>query len=277
MATQIHPTAVVSDGAQLGEDVVIGPYCIIEDKVEIGDRSHFEPHATVKSFTRMGADCVVNSYAYIGGEPQDLKYHGEESWLVMGDGNRIREYVTIHRGTEGGGGETRLGSGCLIMGYVHIAHDCRLGDGVIISNATSLAGHIGVGNHAVIAGMTGVHQFVKIGDHAFVGAMSGLAQDVPPFAMANGVRAKLYGLNVVGLRRHGFSAETIAALKKAYALLVAKSGSGSRSDALDEVDATLGDIPEVAVFADFIRHSERGICSHARQGNGNGNGEGDGE
>jgi UDP-N-acetylglucosamine acyltransferase len=259
VSVSVHPTAVVGDKVEFGEDVVVGPYCVIENDVVIGDRTKLDAYANVKQFTTLGADNRLHSYACVGGEPQDLKYQGEKSKLVIGDRNVIREFVTIHRGTEGGGGVTSIGDECLLMAYVHLAHDCRIGNRVIISTGVMLAGHIEVGDYAAFGGMSGVHQFVRIGEYAFVGAKCGVAQDVPPFTLASGERAKLHGLNSIGLRRGGFSMETFSALKSAYKLFF-RSGM-ERSKALDEIEKDYSEIPEVMSFTAFIRASERGVTS----------------
>jgi UDP-N-acetylglucosamine acyltransferase len=263
VASDIHPSAVVDPGAELGADVRIGPGCIVESDVVVGDGCRLEPYCQVKRFTRMGRENHLHSHAIVGGEPQDLKFHGEESLLLMGDNNVVREFVTIHRGTEGGGGETTIGSGCLIMAYVHIAHDCRLGDAVILSNAANLAGHILIHDRAVVGGMTGVHQFTRIGEHAFVGAMSGVAQDIPPYMLATGNRAKLHGPNLIGLRRAGFDQQALSMLKKAYALIF-RSGT-ERREALAEAERLYGS-PEVERLVQFIRESERGTATASRNG-----------
>ncbi len=264
MSVTIHPSAVVDPKAKLGENVDIGPFCVVEDNVELGDGTRLDAFATVKSHTSMGAGNRVHSYACVGGEPQDLKYHGEESRLTIGDNNAIREYVTIHRGTQDGGGLTSIGSGCLLMAYVHIAHDCHLRDGVILSNAVSLAGHVLIEEHASIGGMTGVHQYVRIGKGAFLGAMSGLGQDLPPYMLAAGARASLHGPNLIGLRRRKAPQETIAAVKTAYKRIF-RSGD-LRQDSLDLVLQEFSAINEVANLVDFIRSSERGVVSPAKNG-----------
>jgi len=268
MSVEIHPTAVVHPGAEIGEGSVVGPYCIIEDRVVLGKNTRMDAFSQVKSYTRMGEGNRVYSYALIGEEPQDLKFHGEDSWVEIGDNNRIREFVTIHRGTEGGAAVTRVGSGCLLMAYVHLAHDCILGNGVIMSNAASLAGHVDVGDNAIIGGMTGIHQFVRIGKNAFIGGMTGVGLDVPPFCLASGDRARLHGLNLVGLTRRGMPKEKISALKSAYKTIF--RSNLDREQALAEVEQTLGQYQEVAEFLDFIRTSERGITPAAK-GNNKGN------
>ncbi len=168
MSRQIHPTAIVSPKAELGENVCIGPYAIVEDKVEIGDNCQIDSFAQIKNFTKIGQNNHLFSYAFVGEIPQDLKFKGEESWLIIGNNNRIREFTTLHRGTEEGGGVTKIGNNCLLMAYTHVAHDCEIGDSVILANCATLAGHVKVGNHATIGGLSAVHQFVHIGDYALL-------------------------------------------------------------------------------------------------------------
>jgi UDP-N-acetylglucosamine acyltransferase len=276
--TKIHPTAIVAPGAELGPGVVIGPYCIVEDKVILGAGTVLEPFAQIKRYVRMGQKNRIASHAIIGGEPQHLGFKGEETWVEMADGNTIREFTTIHRGTVQGSGRTTLGSNCFIMGYVHIAHDCQLGNGVIMVNQVGLAGHVVIGDNAFIGAMSGVHQFVRIGERAFIGALSGIGKDVPPFTRATSgrdldgaatgqmdLRATLHGINTIGLRRSGFSNETIMALKKAYAMIFRTDKT--REQALAEVEENLPQYPEVMRFVDFIRSSKRGVTPPA-PGNG---------
>lgn len=264
MASKIHHTATIHPDAQVGRNVEIGPGCVVEADVYIGDYTRLEPYSQIKRYTRLGNECHVHSFAVVGGEPQDLKFQGEESWLEIGDKTTIREFATIHRGTEGGGGTTRIGAGCLLMSYVHVAHDCQLGNGVILSNSVNLAGHIEIRDRAVVGGMTGVHQFTRIGEFAFVGAMSGVAQDIPPYTLATGNRAKLRGLNLIGLRRAGFSHDAISALKKTYMMLF-RSGK-ERREALAEAEGLHGACEEVMRMIGFIRESERGVASAMRNG-----------
>lgn len=266
MSATIHPTAVVDPGAELGRDVSVGPFCIVERDVVIGDGTVLEGASQVKAHTRMGKGNRLYTHAIVGGEPQDLKFHGEKTLLEVGDNNVFREFCTIHRGTENGGGVTRIGNGGLFMAYVHVAHDCILGDGVIMSNASSLAGHVVIGDHVIIGGMSGVHQFVHIGEFGFVGAMSGLGQDLPPYMLCTGARAYLHGLNLIGLRRRGFPAETLSALKKAYKTIF-RSGR-ERQEALAAVMDEFGEVPQVAKLVDFIRASARGIVTPAARGAG---------
>ncbi len=264
MSVIIHPTAVVDPGAELGKDVAVGPFCIVEQDVAIGDGTTLDACSQVKAHTRMGRGNRLHTHAIVGGEPQDLKFHGEKSLLEVGDNNVFREFCTIHRGTENGGGVTRIGNGGLFMAYVHVAHDCILGDGVIMSNASSLAGHVVIGDHVIIGGMCGVHQFVHVGEFGFVGAMSGLGQDLPPYMLASGARARLHGLNLIGLRRRGFPAEALSALKKAYKTIF-RSGR-ERQEALASVMEEFGAVPQVAKLVDFIRGSARGIVTPAVRG-----------
>ncbi|NJB68877.1 UDP-N-acetylglucosamine acyltransferase [Desulfobaculum xiamenense] len=259
MSTVIHPTAVVDPGAQLGENVVVGPYAIIEADTRIGDNTHIDAFAQIKRFTTMGSDNHIHSNSLVGGDPQDIKFKGAETTLVMGDRNIIREFTTIHRGTPGGRGETRIGSDCMIMAYAHVAHDCRLSDHSILTNCVMLAGHVDVGYHAVVGGMCGVHQFSRIGDYAFIGGMTGVTMDVPPYCMAAGTRGSLRGLNTIGLRRAGISREAIRGLKEAYMAIF--RSELTRQEALSKVEAEESEIPEVRHFLEFIRSSERGCLS----------------
>lgn len=259
MATQIHPSAFVHESAQLGEDVTIGPCAVVEANVTIGDRTRVDAFASIKNFTRIGMDNHIHSYACVGGDPQDLKYHGEESWLEIGNGNTIREFSTQHRGTEGGGCLTRIGNNNLLMAYTHVAHDCVLGDNIVMSNNATLAGHVTVGNYVIISGLSAVHQFVRIGDHAFVAGMSGLPQDLPPFMLAVGGRACIHGPNLVGLRRMQASREVISALKTAFRLLW--HSETPRKEALEQIEYEYGQSPEIMELVNFVRTSERGVLS----------------
>lgn len=262
MSTTIHPTAIVHPRAQLGLDVRIGPYAIIEEDVRIGDGSVIDASAHVKCFTTLGTDNHVFSMACVGGEPQDLKFHGEITTLVIGDRNKIREFSTIHRGTEGGGGITTVGSDNLMMAYSHIAHDCTVGNNNVLANAATLAGHVTVGDHVVVGGLSATHQFVQIGDFAFIGGKTGVAQDVPPFMLAVGERASLRGLNLIGLRRFGFTSEEIQALKATYKLIW--RSNQERNEVLQQVETELGYFPQVMKLLDFIRSSKRGTITPER-------------
>jgi UDP-N-acetylglucosamine acyltransferase len=243
---RIHPTAVVSPHAVVGAHVVVGP------ETWIG------PHAVVDGRTTLGARNRIFSFASVGTVPQDLKYRGEESTLVVGDDNLIREYVSMNPGTAGGGMETRVGNGCLFMVSSHVAHDCRVDDRVILANGAALGGHVTVERHAIVNGLAGVHQFVRVGESAFCAAGAMVSQDVPPYCTVAGDRARLYGLNLLGLRRRGFDTETIVALKRAYRLLFL--GRSAQREALERTEAELGQVPEVARLVAFVRASERGVC-----------------
>lgn len=262
METTIHPTAVIDSGAVLGAGVRIGPYVIVEADVRIGDHTVIDAGAQIKRFTSLGTNNHVHSMACVGGEPQDLKYRGEDSELIIGDRNKIREFSTIHRGTEGGGGCTRVGSDNLMMAYSHIAHDCIVGNNNVLANAATLAGHVIVGDEVVVGGLSAVHQFVNIGDHAFIGGKTGVAQDVPPFMLAVGERATLRGLNLIGLRRHDFTSEEIQGLKAAYKLIW--RSNRERNEVMQQVETELGHIAPVMALVDFIRSSKRGTITPER-------------
>lgn len=257
MAVQIHPSAFVAESAKLGEDVVVGPCAVIEDDVVVGDRCKIDSFASVKRYTSMGSDNHIHSYAAIGGEPQDLKFDGEKTFLEIGNGNKIREFSTVHRGTEGGGGVTKVGNENLLMAYTHIAHDCVLANEIVMSNGATLAGHVVVESQAILAGLCAVHQFVRIGRNAFVGGMSGISQDLPPFMLAVGNRAGVHGPNLVGLRRMRASRDLISALKNAYKMIW--HSKTPRKEALEQLEYELGNYSEVIDFVQFIRESERGI------------------
>ena len=260
MSTQIHPTAIVHPDAELGEGVVVGPYASIEENVFIGARTRIDAHASIKKFVRMGEDNHIYSHACVGGDPQDLKFHGEESWLELGSRNRVREFSTLNRGTEAGGGLTKIGDDNLFMAYCHVAHDCRVGNSVVFSNAATLAGHVDVDDYAILGGLSAVHQFCRVGKHAFLGAMSGMGQDLPPYMLASaskGVNSVVYGPNAVGLRRLGASQELIAALRQSYRIIWLQKIP--RQQALEQVLAEYGNFPEIASLIDFLRTAERGF------------------
>jgi len=253
----VHPTALVEPGAELAAGVQVGAYAIVGSQVRVGSRTCVGSHTILEGRTEIGADCRIGSHVIIGAPPQDVKYHGEPTRLVIGDRTLVREFATIHRASTGGSGVTSIGPESFIMAYAHVAHDCQLGEGVIMANQASLAGHVEIGRCAVIGGMSGVHQFVRIGEYAFLGACSAVLQDIPPFVKAQGNRAKPFGLNVVGLRRQGVSAEAIQALKQAYRI-VFLSGLNT-SQALAQLEQELSGTPEVQRFVDFIKRSQRGI------------------
>ncbi len=253
----VHPTALVDPQAELAEGVTIGPFAIVGPEVRIGPGTSIGSHTVLEGRTELGAECRIGSHVVIGAPPQDVKYHTEPTQVLIGEGTMVREFATIHRASTGGSGVTRVGPRCFIMAYAHVAHDCQLAEHVIMANQASLAGHVEIGRFALLGGMTGVHQFVRIGEFAFLGACSAVLQDIPPYVKAQGNRAKPFGLNGVGLRRHGFSVDTILALKEAYRVVFA-SGLNT-SQALAQVAERFGGSPEVQHFVDFIKRSTRGI------------------
>ena len=257
--TNIHPTAVVDPGAELGAGVEIGPYCVIYAGVQIGDGCWLQNHVTVDGPTKIGRNNRFYAYGSIGQRSQDLKYEGEPTHLEIGDGNSFREFATVNRGTAPGS-YTRVGSGGNFLAYSHIAHDCTVGDGVIFSNNGTLAGHIEMGDHAILGGLTAVHQFCRVGRHAITGGCSKIVQDVPPFMIADGNPAEVRGINAVGLGRHGFAEESIRALKEAYKVIYKRNLNVSDAVAqLKEAHAEGGGDPLVRELVAFIEGSQRGI------------------
>ena len=254
----IHPTAVVSHKARIEEGVEIGPYSIIDSDVRIGKNTIIGPHVVIKAHTDIGEGCRFFQFSSIGEVPQDLKFKGEETKVIIGSHNTIREFVTIHRATTDDTGVTIIGDHNLIMAYCHVAHNCKLGNHIVMANAANLGGHVHVEDFAIISGLTGIHQFTRIGTHCIIGGASAVNKDIPPFVTASGNFAKLYGLNLIGLKRRGFKEETIMALKEAYKIIF--RSSLLLSDALERVGREIDDIPEVRHLIDFIRNSERGIC-----------------
>ena len=253
----IHQTAVVHANAELDESVEVGPFAVIGDNVRVHAGTTIGAHVVIDPYVTIGPDCRIFQFAAIGAIPQDLKFGGETTRVEIGRGCVVREFVTIHRGTREGGGCTQIGDGCLLMAYTHVAHDCRIGNHVIMSNAATLAGHIHIGDHATIGGLVAIHQFVRIGAYAFIGGKSAVPKDVPPYVIASGDRVKLHGLNKVGLKRHGFSAETMTALKKTYRIIF-RIGI-TMNEAIERVRAEVDPLPEVVRFLDFIESSNRGI------------------
>ncbi len=253
----IHPTAIVDPGAELGERVSIGPYSVIGNHVRIGDGARIGPHVAIDPFVEIGSGCEIFQFAAIGAPPQAIKFGGEETWVRIGRNSVIREFVTIHRGTEFGGGLTEVGEENFLMAYCHIAHDCRLGRQVIMANNATLAGHITIGDYVTVGGLVAVHQFVRVGDYAYVGGKSAVVKDIPPYVIAAGDRARLHGLNTVGLKRRGMSDQTLSALKKTYRIIF-RVGL-TLNEALQRVRAEVEPTPEVTGFVDFIQGSTRGI------------------
>jgi len=253
--SQIHQTAIIEDGAKIAENVSIGAYTIIRKDVKIGANTTIGSHTLIEGITTIGEDNQIFSHAVIGSIPQDLKYSGERVELIIGNGNKIREFTLINPGTKGGGSVTRIGDNNLLMGYVHIAHDVIIGNNCILANAATLAGHVELGDGVVIGGMTPIHQFVKIGDLAMVAGASALSQDVPPYCLVEGNRAKLRGLNLTGLRRH-IKVEDINELKRAYKELF------NSNEPMQDVANRLLNSPNIYVvkLANFIKESKRGIA-----------------
>ncbi|NOZ88239.1 MAG: acyl-ACP--UDP-N-acetylglucosamine O-acyltransferase [Deltaproteobacteria bacterium] len=254
----IHPTAVVDPGAVLEGDVVIGPYAVVGDKVTIGEGTRVGAHAVISGETTIGKNNRIHSFSMVGGVPQDLKHNGDLTRLTLGDGNVVREFATIHTGTLDGGGETRIGNDNFFMAYSHVAHDCRIGNKVVMANCATLAGHVAVGDFAVLGGLSGVHQFARIGESSFVAAGAMVSLDVPPFSRVGGDRAKLLGVNALGLKRRGISAETVAVIKRAIRLIFKEDTA--LADGLELAEAELGETPEVARLIEFVRASSRGCC-----------------
>ena len=255
----IHPTAVVEPGASIGADVVIGPYCCIGANAALGDGVELHSHVVVAGRTKIGAGTRIYPFASIGHPPQDLKYKGEPSALEIGCNNVIREHVTMNPGTEGGGMITRVGDNCLFMVGSHVAHDCLIGNHVIMANNATLGGHVQIGDYAILGGLAAVHQFVRIGHHAMIGGMSGVEQDVIPYGSVMGDRARLSGLNIVGLKRRGFSRDNIHALRTAYRLLFAQEGA--INERLEDVSEMFESNETVMEVVSFMRaDSARGVC-----------------
>jgi UDP-N-acetylglucosamine acyltransferase len=257
--SNIHPTADIHPDAQIGNDVTIGPFCCVGQHVTVEDGVQLLSHVVVDGITTIGEGTRIFPFASIGYEPQDLKYHGEQSRLVIGKNNVIREHVTMNPGTEGGGMLTTVGDGCLFMMAAHVAHDCQIGDNVILVNNATLGGHVEIGDWAIIGGLSAVHQFVRIGRHAMVGGMSGVENDVIPYGSVVGNRAHLSGLNLVGLKRRGFSRDTIHDLRRAYRLIFAQEGT--QSERITDVAELFPNVEPIMEIISFMEvDSSRAIC-----------------
>jgi UDP-N-acetylglucosamine acyltransferase len=255
----IHPTALVNDAAILGSNVNIGPYCIIGENITLGDGVNLVSHVVVDGVTTVGANTVVYPFASLGSPPQDLKYNGELSRLEIGCNNVIREQVSMNPGTEGGGMLTKVGNNCLFMVGSHVAHDCMIDDHVILVNNATLGGHVQIAEWAIIGGLSAIHQFVRIGRHAMVGGMSGIENDIIPYGSVIGNRARLQGLNIVGLKRRDFSRDVIHSLRNAYRLLFAQEGT--MTERIEDVSNMMSGVEPVMEIVDFMRaDSSRGIC-----------------
>src|SRR5687767_11385845 len=257
MTSFIHPTAIVSPGAKIGADCYIGAFCVVGDEVTLGEKVRLESHVGVDGKSSVGDETRVFPFVSIGLAPQDLKYKGEPTATEIGRRNHIREFVTIHRGTAGGGGLTRIGDDNLLMAQAHVAHDCQIGNEVIMANAATLAGHVEIADRANIGAYSGVHQFCRIGYEAFVGGYSVVVKDAMPFAIIQGNHAKCYGLNRVGMKRRGYSKETIEKLHSAFHLLL--SAKLNTSQALEKIKQEIKDCKEVDLLVEFIESSKRGV------------------
>lgn len=252
----IHPTAIVDSSAQLGDDVAVGPFSVIENDVIVGSGTQIASHVFIGSGTRLGTNCRVMKGAVLGTDPQDLKFAQEKTWLMIGDNTTIREFCTLNRGTKHSL-KTVVGSHCLLMAYVHVAHDCRIGDNVILANAVNMAGHVTIEEYASVGGMSPIHQFVKIGKHAFIGGGMKVRKDVPPYILAAGEPLKFSGINRVGLTRRGFSQDVLIQLRRAYKVIYRSNLNVSQ--AVSQINETMEIIPEIKEILDFINNSERGI------------------
>ncbi|WP_456403791.1 acyl-ACP--UDP-N-acetylglucosamine O-acyltransferase [Thiolapillus sp.] len=253
----IHPSAIVDEDAQIGADVVVGPFSIIGAGVEIGDGCEIGAHVVIRRNTRLGTNNKVFQFASVGDDPQDKKYAGEETWLDIGDNNVIREFATINRGTAQDQGTTRIGNGNLLMAYTHVAHDCVLGDNTILANAASLGGHVQIHNWAILGGFTMVHQFTRIGAHSFAAMGTAIGKDVPPFMMVSGNPATPHGINTQGLKRRGFDTAALAALKKAYRLLY--RSRLPLKDAQEQIVSLSADNPALLPLVEFLDNPSRSI------------------
>ncbi|HEY6008995.1 MAG TPA: acyl-ACP--UDP-N-acetylglucosamine O-acyltransferase [Geobacteraceae bacterium] len=255
----IDPRAVIQEGAEIHPTAEVGAYAVVGPNVKVGAGTVIGPHAVIEGWTTIGEDCRIFSHAAVGFPPQDLKYKGERTTLTIGDRTMVREFASVHIGTEGGGGATSVGSDCLLMACSHVAHDCTLGDHVILANAATLAGHVIVHDWVIVGGLTAVHQFARLGEHSMIGGCSAVPMDVPPYVTASGNRAKLYGLNTVGLKRRGFDDDSVKALKRAYRVLF--QSEEPMVDLVEQVKQTeeYRHSPEVRKLVEFIEKSERGV------------------
>ncbi len=257
MSSNIHPTAIVDPGARLADGVTVGPYAVIGPRVEIGAGTRIDGGAHVQGPSRIGEENRIFPYACIGFDPQDLKYAGEETWLVVGDRNLFREHCTINRGTGAGGGRTTIGSDNLFMAYTHVAHDSHVGSRTVFSNNGTLAGHVEVADDAVVGAFSSVHQYCRLGRHAYVGGYSVITRDALPFVKTVGVKPACYGINRIGLERKGFTAQDLEPLEAAYRILV--RSNLNTTQALDRLRQELGDDPQASYLADFVAGSQRGV------------------
>ena len=254
----IHPTAIIQTGAKLAENVSIGPYTVVGEHVVIGSGTTVASHVVIEGWTEIGCDNQIYQFSSIGAAPQDLKYAGQETYLKIGDRNRFREFTTLNRGTAEGGGLTSVGNDNLFMAYSHVAHDCIVHDHVVLANGATLAGHVEIESAAILGGLTAIHQFCRVGCNSMTSGGSMVSQDIPPYTVAQGDRAKTVGLNLIGLKRRGFSEEAVRGIKKAYRMIFR---SGLRlEEALEKIDAEIEMSPELDHFVSFIKNSQRGIA-----------------
>jgi UDP-N-acetylglucosamine acyltransferase len=254
----IHETALVHPTAEVADGVEIGPYSIIGEKVKIGKGTRIGPHCVIDQWTVIGQGCQIYQYASLGAPPQHLRYRGEETPVLIGDNNIIREFVTIHRGTSFGNGKTVLGDSNFIMAYAHIAHDCVLGNRIIMSSYAALGGHVEIGDYAIIGGIVAIHQYVRIGTYAFIGGATALTRDIPPYITASGMKVKFYGINVLNLQRHNVSEEVIQGLRRAYKVLF--RSHLTMEEAIKRLqEDPISALPEVRHMVDFIKGSKRGV------------------
>ncbi len=255
----IHPTAIIAPGAELDSTVAVGPYAVIGEHVKIGAGTTIGPHAVIEGQTEIGCDNQIFQFTSIGAIPQDLKFSGEETFLKIGSRNRIREFVTIHLGTETGNGITVVGDDNLLMAYCHVAHDCIVKDHVVMANAATLAGHVEVGDYAILGGLSAVHQFARIGCHVMASGGSMMGQDIAPYSIVQGDRARIVGLNLIGLKRRGFSPQALTNIKKIYKIVF--RSNLNLSEAIEQIEEQFDpSLDEVATYLDFLRKSERGLA-----------------
>jgi len=258
MKTKIHATSIIDPKAELDSSVEIGPFCIVKGGAVLKKGTKLVSNVIIESGSEIGENCVIHPFSSIGFAPQDMKYKGENTKLVIGNNNVIREYVTLHRASVSGSGVTTVGDNNFLMAYAHVAHDCKIGNHVIMANAATLAGHVLVEDYAFIGGVVAVHQFTRIGKHAMIGGFSGIGQDIPPYMIAAGARAKLFGPNTIGLKRHGFSDAVINGIKKAYKILFREKRT--LQDAIKKVKEEIPQSKEIVHLIEFIEKNKRGIC-----------------
>jgi len=259
MSPRVHPTAIVHPKAELADGVTVGPYAVIGEHVRIGRGTRIDSHVVIEGWTEVGEECQVHSFVSLGAPPQHLKYGGEETYVRIGSHNILREYVTVNRATAFGGGVTSLGEHNVLMAYVHVAHDCHVGNHVVMANAATLAGHITIGDHAIVGGLVGIHQFVRIGPYSMIGGCSAVGMDVPPFMRAaGGYRARLFGINTIGLKRQGFSDDRIRRLKQVYLMLF--RSEDRLAEAAKKVRNEFGESRDVQELLAFLDGTKRGIC-----------------